>query len=76
MTPNDTPEEDVMREREAVLLYLLTRARMGVAKLRLYINVLHHPNVAIELAFPDMLRRSAANATRSMTMMQRATIDR
>jgi meso-butanediol dehydrogenase/(S,S)-butanediol dehydrogenase/diacetyl reductase len=49
------------------------RARQRVAKLHPFVNVLHHPNVAIDLAFQGTPKRSAATATSSIAMMQRAT---
>ena len=48
-------------------------ARQPVAKLHLCFIPPHHPNVAIDLAFKGTPRRSAATATSSIAMMQRAT---
>ncbi len=47
-------------------------ARQPVAKLHLCVNVSHHPNVAINLAFSGTPKRSAATATSNIAMMQSA----
>ena len=40
-------------------------ARQPVAKLHPFVNVSYHPNVAIDLAFSDTPKRSAATTTRT-----------
>ena len=52
---------------------LANEARQPVAILHLCVNIFHHPNVAIDLAFSGTPKRSAATATSSIAMMQRAT---
>ena len=51
--------------------YSYTRQR--VAKLHVCVIPPHHPNVGIDLAFSGTPKRSAATATNSIAMMQRAT---